>query len=82
MVDCQEKWHGEGGNGKIQKKQKKSHQVNDENDPSLGLYARRHFLLGEAIAVYLGIWSLEDYIDESHRLEVSHGKFIDVLPNK
>ena len=34
---------GKGGSGKKQKKQKKPHQVNDEYDPGLGLYAGRRF---------------------------------------
>ena len=40
MVDCQEEWHG-GEVERNEKKQKKSHEVNDEYDPGLGLYAER-----------------------------------------
>ena len=70
------------GSGKKRKKQKKSHQVNDEYDPGLGLYAGDHVLCDEAITVNLSIWPTDDYTDESRRLELPHGKLIDVLLDK
>ena len=73
---------GKGGSGKKQKKQKKSHQANDEYNLDLELYTGRHFLQDEAIIVHLDVWQPDGYADELCWLEIYHGKFIDVLPDK
>ena len=73
---------GMGKKRKGGKKGNKRIKVDDEYDAGLGLYAARRFMPGDIITVYFGIRPTKDHTDESRRLEISPGKFIDVLPDE
>ena len=64
------------------KKSKKVSKKDDEYDPGLGLFAARQFLIHDVITVYFGVRTQEVDTDESRRLEVGAGKFIDVLADQ
>ena len=61
---------------------KKFSEKNDEYDSGLGLFAARQFLIHDVITVSFGVRPQEVDTDESRRLEVGTGKFIDVLADQ
>ena len=63
------------------KKRQKLANEDEEYDAGLGLFAARKFLVGDVITVYFGVRAREEDTDETRRLEVSPGKFLDVLAN-
>ena len=66
----------------LKKNQKRFQKKDDEYDPGLGLFSARQFLVHDVITVYFGVRPQEVDTDESRRLEVGTGKFIDVLADK
>ena len=61
---------------------RKGFHKNDEYDSVLGLFAARQFPIDDVIVVYFGERPREVHTEQSCRLQVAPGEFIDLLADK